>query len=763
LTPVLEAALTYAARGWAVVPIGAGAKYPDLEAWQDQATTDPTVIGQWYTQRPGRGVGIATGHASGIFVLDVDVAHGKDGDESLRILEEQHGPLPATVEAITGSGGRHLFFRLPPGVEISNSAGRLGPDLDIRANGGQVVAAPTIHPDTGQPYAWDLEHHPAEHPIADAPPWLIELLRAPAKVERPTGPRPSLDQAVLARERFNLHPQTDGHVTQLLEQAGWTEGRPDRHGVRYFTRPGKDRGISASLGKVAPGVLMVFTSSAPPLEAERAYDPFDVYRLLAHGGDAETADAALVAAGWGVSSYGADLRPLGPVKAGAPASPDGHPLHLPDAFWTARPSLTWVRQAAHSRLMSADAVLGALLVRVAAMTDHTVEIPAIVGKPVGLTFFTAPVGPPSAGKSAAAGIAAELIPVPMGAKVLDRLPVGSGEGFVECLFDWVTEEEDGKKIKVKKQTRYAAIFHIDEGTILGDLGQRSGSTIMPTLRSAFTHDTLGSTNASAERKRLLRGHEYVYGVTMGIQPEKAGDLLGDKAAGTPQRFLWLMATDPTIPDADLPWPGPLGWTPPSSTQLDPLRPVHGYRRASIPVAPEVIAEVRAERRRNARGGHVDDAEAHLHLLRLKTAALLAILDQRVELRADDWGLAGIAVDTSLAVRRWVESQLATAQAKADETRALRDAKKAAIIEAVSGQRAGEAVDVACRSAATTARSHAEAASHPHRGCSRGCFRKGLNSAYRPLVNWDEVVELALEQGWIVADAGSFRPGPSRPS
>ena len=147
----LVAALAYAGRGWRVIPIIAGTKRPAYDAWQRVATTDPAKIREWWTDRPTLGVGIVTGRASGIWALDVDVSHGKQGDETLADLEAEHGGLPATPEQINGSGGRHIIFRYPEGVAITNGmAARLGPGLDVRGEGGQIVAAPTMHPETGR-------------------------------------------------------------------------------------------------------------------------------------------------------------------------------------------------------------------------------------------------------------------------------------------------------------------------------------------------------------------------------------------------------------------------------------------------------------------------------------------------------------------------------------------------------------------------------------------------------------------------------------
>jgi replicative DNA helicase len=186
----LAAALEYAQRGWRVVPIIPGKKHPPLDAWQDAATTDTVLIAEWWAKWPRHGVGIATGARSNLFVLDVDVSDHKTGDETLADLEHQHGELPETVECLTGTGGRHLYFRYPADVAIVNDAGiRLGPGLDVRGTGGQVLAPPTIHPN-GTAYQWEITSHPDDVDVADAPAWLIDLLtRDPegqASTNRPT-------------------------------------------------------------------------------------------------------------------------------------------------------------------------------------------------------------------------------------------------------------------------------------------------------------------------------------------------------------------------------------------------------------------------------------------------------------------------------------------------------------------------------------------------------------------------------------------------
>jgi len=166
-----HAALTYAARGWPVLPLVPRGKEPLARLVAHgvkDASADPQTVGAWWQTEPAANVGIAV--PAGMFVLDVDPRAG--GDETLGELERRHGPLPGTVECLTGGGGRHLYFRAPQGVRLR---GRLGPGLDVKASGGYVVAPPSLHP-TGRPYTWEISGHPDDVQPAPAPIWLLDLL-----------------------------------------------------------------------------------------------------------------------------------------------------------------------------------------------------------------------------------------------------------------------------------------------------------------------------------------------------------------------------------------------------------------------------------------------------------------------------------------------------------------------------------------------------------------------------------------------------------
>lgn len=288
----LDAALDLAAQGLHIVPIKPGEKRPAWDRWVEKATVDPDFITEWWTAHPDHGIGIATGPASGVFVLDVDIANGKNGADTLKRLEQEHGELPATLTVRTGTGGHHYYFRWPVGLDIRNDAGkRLGPGLDIRGAGGQVVAPPTVHP-CGEHYRWVDWSEPD-----DAPAWLLDLLTAtPADV----GPQPKRMDTTPPRPELLGDRPGDRYIAsttwdELLTADGWTPHHIDASGEQHWVRPGKDRreGSSATVGYQGTDLLHVFTSSVPGLDPDTSYNRFGYYTATKHGGDYTAASRTL--------------------------------------------------------------------------------------------------------------------------------------------------------------------------------------------------------------------------------------------------------------------------------------------------------------------------------------------------------------------------------------------------------------------------------------------------------------------------------------
>lgn len=117
-------------------------KHPIAARGSLSATNDPATIAEWQRRNPGCNWGIATGH-DGLVVVDIDPRHG--GHLSWVALIEKHG-YPATLMVRTGSGGTHLYYRVPEGKDmLSNSTNRIAKGIDIRGKSGYVVAPPSNH------------------------------------------------------------------------------------------------------------------------------------------------------------------------------------------------------------------------------------------------------------------------------------------------------------------------------------------------------------------------------------------------------------------------------------------------------------------------------------------------------------------------------------------------------------------------------------------------------------------------------------------
>lgn len=205
-----RAALDYLARGWSVVPVLPREKRP-LVSWQAYQGSRPTSdqVRAWFGRWPDANVGIVTGAVSGLVVLDVDPAHG--GDDSLAVLERRHGPLPVTVEAISGGGGRHVYF-VHPGGQVRNRVA-LAPGIDLRGDGGMIVAPPSVHP-SGNRYAWRAGHAPDEVPMAPLPRWLLhEVAPDGERLGHPLGYwRQLLAEGVPEGSRNNTIASLSGHL-----------------------------------------------------------------------------------------------------------------------------------------------------------------------------------------------------------------------------------------------------------------------------------------------------------------------------------------------------------------------------------------------------------------------------------------------------------------------------------------------------------------------------------------------------------------------
>lgn len=251
---LLSAALNLARHGWHVFPLKPGTKLPALHGrdrcprtdacraghvgWEQRATTDPDRIRRAWTAAPYN-IGIVTG-PSGLVIIDLDTPKSddvppadwhmpgvQDGQDVFAVLADRAGePVPVeTLTVATPSGGLHLYYRTPDGVEFRTTAGKLGWKVDTRAYGGYVVAAGSVV--DGHRYRVLVDA-----PVAPLPAWLATLLRPaplPPTPARPvrvsTGRRSRYVDAAVRMECQKVHTAPDGQRNATLYAAAIALGQ----------------------------------------------------------------------------------------------------------------------------------------------------------------------------------------------------------------------------------------------------------------------------------------------------------------------------------------------------------------------------------------------------------------------------------------------------------------------------------------------------------------------------------------------------------
>lgn len=155
-------------------------KHPRTENGLNDATSDLAQVASWWRTWPDANPALATGlygaGESAMLLLVLDIDSHKGGDESLAMLEAKIGRLPESAEALTGGGGRHIYFKANASLDVRNSVSLLGEGLDIRGVGGYVML-PTSRHQSGSGYSWEIDHALGQHPVAEVPATLLEALK----------------------------------------------------------------------------------------------------------------------------------------------------------------------------------------------------------------------------------------------------------------------------------------------------------------------------------------------------------------------------------------------------------------------------------------------------------------------------------------------------------------------------------------------------------------------------------------------------------
>lgn len=785
-----------------MLPIGSrgGRKYPPPEGWTGHGAPMPSSsdVGAWIETHGDRNIGLRL--PPGVIGLDVD-DYAKDGEtkhggRELQRLVTAFGPLPPTWITSARSDGVSgiRLFRVPlelDGREI-NWPGEAAPNIEIIQTGHRYALVwPSVNPEAGGArYEWRAEASwsevgpPYVVPVVDHLPWLPEAwVRGLAlsydraeKSDLATGdlaswyhalpdgePCATVDRVcteavqAVATQAASRHETTRDAVRALVAFGG--EGhvgtsRAVHRLLRAFDAAvGAERAASGEFGRLLEGAVRLAAKARP---TPAPYDP------------CRPPDVTL---------NGVTLAPPTPTQPAAMAQPvAAGSLTLPDEFWRARPSLSLIRQAAHSRVRSADVVFYGVLVRLAALVPHELRVNTGIGSRGSLNCFAAIVGPSGAGKSSGLSVAREALP----STDLEEVPLGSGEGLAEAYMGMVSVDDpngamtrDGspKRVRQKAQVRHNVLAHADEGASLNKMIERTGSTVGEALRSAWSGETIGQKNGREETTRIVPGGKYSLGLLIGYQLKTLGPLLADVDAGTPQRFLYGWAIDPTIPGrADrVEWPGTIASPFPPDVEDDapapgglPFGQPKGRDLTPITFAEAITHELydrQHDKASNAGSVHLVDPYRSQHdMLKIKTAALLALLDGgRRKVSEEDWRLAQLVLDTSDRVRAYVQQQAAHAAREAWE-RETHAASSRALHAHVTLAAHGEAeVSQAVMRVAMALAVKV----HMVGSLSRSDARKTVSSSRRRL--FDDAVDAAVAAGWVVEDDRKLTAGASLPA
>ncbi len=289
----LDWARLYSGLGWSVVPVRRGEKIP-AEKWarfQTLPADDPQLLA-WFGDNPTFGVGLVQGKRAGTVVLDFDAATG--GMETLAELERRG--LPASVRAFTPGGGCHVILR-HPGVYVPTRKAVM-PGMDVRGDGGFIVACPSIHAN-GRAYVWDVDCHPEDAPVADAPEWLVAIITGDA-APQPDQPGEIVRVAATGPLGLAVERVTDGReqymrdtILAVCRELRDTLGRLPEEGELFqaawaqyaakvdFTRAGRGEAefrakVRYTLSRVAAGQVRGMTAAPaalPPPAPALDYDP----------------------------------------------------------------------------------------------------------------------------------------------------------------------------------------------------------------------------------------------------------------------------------------------------------------------------------------------------------------------------------------------------------------------------------------------------------------------------------------------------------
>lgn len=334
-------------------------------------------------------------------------------------------------------------------------------------------------------------------------------------------------------------------------------------------------------------------------------------------------------------------------------------------FWNSRADLKHIRDYARAKgvRVAPWALLFTVLARLSVIIPPNVVIPPLAGgSPMGLNLFVALIGDSGDGKGLTERAARQLLPDIRNAVTTQP---ASGEGMAALFARRSTDDEGNSMLEC---FNLRALLSVPEVASLGGTAKRAGSTVVPTLTSAYSGEMLGCWNKGEGNRLQVPEYGYRLSLVTGVQPANLGVLLDESGTGLPQRFLWADVRDPEAPENASPRPltaMPFDYSSipsdPSASALNALYQAGGrynmidHGDANYPLkcmrfpecAEDAVERDSYERLHGLRGNPLD---AHSIGVRLKLAALFALLGGRLDVSESDWVLAGYAYERSSGFR-----------------------------------------------------------------------------------------------------------------
>jgi hypothetical protein len=668
-----------------------------VKGWQT-TTPNPVYVDAW---QPGKRLCAVMGH--GLDLVDLDTRNGGD-------VAKLNGGMPKVYGvASTPSGGWHGFIK---SLGVRSRDGVL-PGIDVKAGDeegqgrGFAFIAPTVKPSkvTGELRAYQWVRTPD-----------LQALKAAA------GDRSGEKLAAMVRAAHGSTRSGQGEFSwDEIKPSPWDDIAKALSIESGGRRLGAYKLACALRGRggwrVGDALAYMRVTVWPLVDQQQSGHPLTDDEFKTAIRDAFTRHED------GPSAGGAQSET-------AASDADGD-------LWR-RTELKHIRTFARARMAPPVVVLAVELARAICRTPEWVTLPPLIFSPASLNLAIAIVAESGAGKSGATRVATEAVRMSGGCDFKTH-SIGTGQGLAHAYARF-----DSKEGVVR--TAYSAMLVLDEVAHLAGHARQNGSTILAELRRFLMGEPLGHLYVDLYKRVELPAHSYRGAVIIGVQPAKADALLDDVDAGTPQRFGWFPATDPTAGD-DMPdSPQPLTWQAPDwdRRQAGPDRLLH------LRVCDEAAAAIREGHRQRARG-EGDPLDGHRLLTRERFAAGFALLAGHAHtegVTADDWALAGTLLAISDRTRARVVDRLARARAEQNRRRGEDEAERAAII----GERTADAeLKRACRYITRKL-------SREGGWVNGGPLRSSLPGPLRPL--FDAAIDALLEAGQIEVEhvAGQGRPG-----